>query len=132
MENFNGTIIEESLEDKSVLGDLKIISTKIEPTKERHQTPWVKQWTLHKVEIGIDKAEDIAEKISKALDSNHLHSWYADYKNEDIHYVIYRDKVFKIDRTKEGEYKEAEKYGLDLGMPSYQIDFVKNVKVWER
>jgi hypothetical protein len=127
MDNFIGTIIEESLEDKSVLNDVKIISTKIEPLNDRHQTSWVTQWTLHKVEVDVDKAEDIAGKISKALDSNHTHSWYADFKNETIHYYIFRDKVFKVDRTKIEEYQEAQDYGLRLGIPSFQVEFVKNV-----
>ncbi len=128
METFIGTIIEESLENKSVLNNVKIISTRISPVVEKHQTPWVKQWTLHKVEIAPDKAEALAEEVSKSLDSNHKHSWYADFKNENIHYVIYRDKVFKINRANREEYKEATKYGLALGIPDYQIDFEKNTK----
>ena len=128
MQTFKGTIIEESLEDKSVLDDVKIISTKVENVTERHKTPWIKQWALHKVEISPDKAQEIAEKISKSLDKNRIHSWYADFKNDDTHYVIYRDKVFKINRAKKEEYKEATQYGLALGIPPYQIDFEKNVK----
>ncbi|OGI95550.1 hypothetical protein A2917_03295 [Candidatus Nomurabacteria bacterium RIFCSPLOWO2_01_FULL_42_17] len=132
MDNLKGTIIEESLEDKSLLSDLKIVSTKVEDVTDKHKTPWIKQWTLHKVEIDVSQAQNVAERLSKALDSHHLHSWYADFKNENTHYVIYRDKVFKIDRTKKEEYDEATKYGLSLGIPSYQIDFEKNVKKWER
>jgi hypothetical protein len=132
MNKFIGTIIEESLENKSVLDNIKIISTKVEQVTERHKTPWIKQWTLHKVEIDSDQAENIAEQISKSLDRDHKHSWYADYKNEDTHYVIFRDKIFKIDRTKEEEYIEATKYGLALGIPDYQVDFEKNIKKWER
>jgi hypothetical protein len=129
MEIFFGTIIEESLEDRSVLGSVKIISTKVEPITDKHQTPWVKQWTLHKVEVEANEAENIAGQISKSLDKNHKHSWYADYKNENIHYIIFRDKVFKINRTKIEEYNEATKYGLALGIPDYQVDFAKNVKI---
>lgn len=66
--DFNGVIIEESLTDKSVLNDVKIVSTKVEPVTDEHKTPWVKQWTLHDVEIPADKAAEVAEKISKALD----------------------------------------------------------------
>jgi hypothetical protein len=132
MKMFFGTIIEESLEDKTVLGDIKIISTKFEPITDKHKTPWVKQWTLHSVEIEPSQTENIAERLNKSLDKNHLHNWYADYKNDDIHYVIYRDKVFKIDRTKIEEYNEATKYGISLGIPDYQVDFARNIKKWER
>ncbi len=54
MQNFTGVIIEESLTDKSVLDEVKIIKTKVEPVTEKHQTPQVKQWTLHTVEINFD------------------------------------------------------------------------------
>ena len=46
MKNFNGVIIEESLENKDVLRKVKILKTDIEPVTEGHKTPWVKQWTL--------------------------------------------------------------------------------------
>jgi hypothetical protein len=128
METFNGTIIEESLEDKSILDKLKIVSTKIEPITDRHQTPWVAQWTLHKVEIESNKAVSVAEELSKVIDHSHKSSWYADFKNEDTHYIIFRDKVFKIDRTNIEEYAEATKYGLTLGIPDYQLGFVKFLK----
>ena len=128
METFKGTIIEESLENKSVLSKVKIILTKVEQVTDRHKTPWIKQWTLHKVEIERGQAETIAEEISKSLDSDHTHSWYADFKNDNTHYVIYRDKVFKINRAKKEEYNEATKYGLALGIPDYQIEFEKNTK----
>ena len=128
METFRGTIIEESLEDKSVLSKVKILSTKVEQVTDRHKTSWIKQWTLHKVEIESNRAEALAEEISKSLDRDHKHSWYADFKNNDMHYVVYRDKVFKIDRTNREGYKEATEYGLALGIPDYQIDFEKNTK----
>jgi hypothetical protein len=64
MTNFNGVIIEESLEDKSVLQKVKIVKTKIEKVTEEHKTPWIKQWTLHTVEILENQADKIAEKLA--------------------------------------------------------------------
>ncbi len=131
MEKFIGTIIEESLENKSILDKVKITSTRVSEVTEKHQTPWIKQWTLHKVEIEPNEVDKVSEEFSKSLDSERLHSWYTDFKNEDTHYVIYRNKVFKIDRTSIDQYKEARQYGLDLGIPSYQIDFEQDVKKFE-
>ena len=127
---YKGVIIEESLEDKGVLKEIKIIGTTIEPVTEKHKTPWVKQWTMHAVEIPEDKAANIAEKISKSLDSKHY--WYADFKNEEIHFIIFRDKVFKISRTSKEQYDEATKYGISIGIPDYQVDFSPHIKKWER
>lgn len=120
--NFTGIIIEESLADKSILNDIKITSTRIKEVTEEHKTPWVSQWTMHHVEIPADRASEIAEKISKALDDEH--NWYADFKNDKKHFVIYRDKVFYItDRLDGAQYDQAFKYGISIGIPDYQLDF---------
>jgi hypothetical protein len=50
--NYTGIIIEESLMDKSILDEVNIVKTEIEPVTEGHKTPWVKhdlypkKWTL--------------------------------------------------------------------------------------
>lgn len=121
MDKFTGVIIEESLEKTDVLKDVTIIKTKAKPVTEKHKTPWVSQWRLHTVEIPNDRAGVVAEKLSKSLDSQH--SWYADFKNETTHYIIFRNKIFKIDRTSKVQYDEARRYGISLGLPEYQVDF---------
>jgi hypothetical protein len=65
--DYKGTIIEESLEDKSVLSEIKILRTKVEKVTDRHQTPWIKQWTLHAVEIPENQAKNVANKIKLGL-----------------------------------------------------------------
>lgn len=128
---FNGVIVEESLTDNSVLIGVNIISTKVEPVTEKHKTPQVKQWTLHTVEIPEEKAATAADKISKALDKEH--DWYADFKTDTEHYVIYADKVFHItDRADKKQYDEATAYGISIGIPDYQVDFSPHLKQWER
>jgi len=128
---FRGVIIEESLENKNFLKNIKIISTKIEQVVEKHKTPWLKQWTLHTVEVSEDKTESIALEISKSFESKH-HSWYVDFKNENIHFIIFPNKVFKIDRTSKEQYDKAKEYGISLGIPPHQVDFHPEVKEWKR
>ena len=130
METFNGTIIEEGLEDKAVLNKMKIISTKVEQVTEKHRTPWIKQWTLHTVEIQENKADQVAEKLSEDLDKEH--EWYADYKNDQYHFIIYRGKVFKVDLKNPVLYKDAKQYGISVGIPEYQVDFAPEDKLWDR
>lgn len=113
--NYKGVIIKESLENKDILKDVKISDTKVEEVVEEHKTPWIKQWTLHTVEIPENQASSVAEKISKALDSKH--NWYADFKNDTRYYIIFRDKVFYIDRKSREQYDEAKRYGISLGIP---------------
>ncbi|MBN2095757.1 MAG: hypothetical protein JW727_06945 [Candidatus Aenigmarchaeota archaeon] len=124
---FVGVIIEESLEDKEILQKVKIIKTVVEKVTAKHKTPWIKHWTLHTVEVPENRAEAVAKDLSKALDSRH--DWYADFKDEHTHYIIFKSKVFLIDRTRREQYEEATKYGISLGIPKYQVDFSPQVKL---
>jgi len=130
MNNFIGVIIEESLENKNVLQKVRIVKTKVEQATKKHKTPWIKKWTLHTFEIQENQAENVAEILSESLDS--VHSWYADFKNDKFHYIIFRNKVFKIDRSKPEQYSEVTKYGLTLGIPDYQLNFSSDIKEQER
>ena len=127
MDNFLGTIIEESLENKLILKDLKILKTEIEKVKKEHKTPYLKQWTLHTIEIPFNEIDKFVKKLSISLDSIHS-DWYADFKNNSYHYIIFRNKIFKIDRAKPEQYREVVKYGLSLGIPKYQLDFSPNIE----
>ena len=127
---FTGVIIEESLDNKEILKKVKIIKTKIEKVSKEHQTPWIKQWTLHTIEIPKEQAEMIAEELSKSLEKQH--QWYADFKNDKLHYIIFRNKVFRVNRSKAEQYNKVTKYGLTLGIPNYQLDFSPHIREWER
>lgn len=129
--NYKGIIIEESLENKDILKKVKILKTKVEKVTGEHQTPYLEQWTLHTVEITENQAEEITKEISKSLDSAHS-NWYADFKNDSYHYIIFSNKVFKIDRSRKEQYNKVTKYGVSLGIPDYQLDFSPDIKEWER
>lgn len=118
--SYKGVIIEESLENKDILKDVTILSTKVEEVTEEHRTPHLKQWTLHTVEIPEDRGEEVAEKLSKVLEISHGH-WYVDFKNDTHHYIIFRNKVFYVDRKSKEQYDEAERYGASLGIPEHQL-----------
>lgn len=120
--NYKGIIIEESLGDPSILSEVEILSTKVEPVRPEFKTPWVLQWTLHSVELPADRADRIVDEISKSIDVEHPR-WYADFKNDTHHYIVYLMKVFKVDLSDPTLYKEAKKYGRSIGIPEEQLDF---------
>jgi hypothetical protein len=70
----------------------------------------------------------VSNLMSKALDPKH--AWYIDYRNDDLHYVIFKDKVFKIDRSQSDQYKEVKRYGISQGIPDYQLDFSFHITEW--
>ncbi|OGE88403.1 MAG: hypothetical protein A3J07_01250 [Candidatus Doudnabacteria bacterium RIFCSPLOWO2_02_FULL_49_13] len=119
--NYIGTILEESLSDKSVLKEVKILKQKVEPVSEKSKTPWVTKWTHDYVEIAEGQADEIAHKLSQAIEFEHESSWYADYLNNQTHYIIFKNKVFKIDRGSKEQYDAAFDYGLSVGIPEYQL-----------
>ncbi len=125
--NYKGVIIEESLEDPNLLSLVKILRTKVEQVTDTHKTPWLKQWTLHTVEILEAEVDAVAKQMSHSLDMQHGGSWYADFKNATTHYIIFPGRVFRVDRNKSEEYDAAKQYGISLGIPEYQVDFSPEV-----
>lgn len=119
--NYIGVIIEESLENKDILKEIKILGKKVEKVTKKHKTPWLKQWTLCKVEINADKAAKVSTELSKCLESTH--NWYADFKNDRLHFIIFRNKIFRIDRDSKEQYEKAKNYGVSQGIPEYQVNF---------
>ena len=57
MNYFKGVIIEESLDNTSVLKDVYIISTKVQKVTKEHKTSHLQQWTLNTVEIPETNAD---------------------------------------------------------------------------
>lgn len=125
---YKGVIIEESLEDKSVLGSIKIINTKIERVTEEFKTPWLTHWTLHAVEIPEKDIEKVAVRMGTAIDKSHSNAWYVDLKNSVFHYIIFRTKLFKIERISKKQYERVVSYGMSLGIPKHQLDFSPTIK----
>lgn len=124
---YRGIIVEESLENPLVLNDVEIAKTDVEEVMPDHQTPWVKQWTMHEVEITDDQVEDFANRLSASLDPRRS-SWYADFKNDKWHYIVFRGKVFCVDRTKPEQYQTVKEYGMSLGIPEVQLDFSPQIR----
>ena len=122
--DYEGVIIEESLRDPSVLRRLTILSARVEAVTDWHQTPWLTQWTFLTVRVPEQDADEIAALIARSFDREHATSWYADYKNDTHHYVIYSDCGFYIARRSAVEYDEARAYGISRGLPEHQADFV--------
>ena len=122
--DYEGIIIEESLEDRSVLDSVQILDKRVEPISAHHRTPWLERWTLLTVRVPEAMVKDIASVISMSIDAVHPASWYADFKNETHHYVIYRERVFYIDRRSREQYAKAVDYGVSRGLPEHQADFL--------
>lgn len=118
--DYTGDIIEESLQNPHLIKSLPIISTRVEPITPEHRTPWLKQWTLHSVSVPSTQAAWLAEQLSHEIETTHQ-AWFIDFKNDTTHYIIFPNRVFKIDRSHPEQYLEAKRYGIALGIPDYQL-----------
>ena len=123
---FRGVIIEQSLQEKKlgILNKVKILGTKIKAVTPRSNTPWLKQWNDHTVEIqGIDQARKIAKELSVSFDTRNDNTWYADYNNGQTCFIIFPNKIFEIDGYNQSELDEAKAYGIKIGIAEHQLGF---------
>lgn len=105
---FKGTIIENSLNDSSILQSLKIEKT------------WQDgSWTLHNVLVD----EETALKIGSHLADGpwYIHFWKT---GDDNVLVVFKDKNFWIKYSDNSTWSEAVAYGKSIGIPEEQLDFL--------
>lgn len=119
--DFRGVIIEESLDDASVLKGLKIEKTEVEKVTKAFNTPWLKQWTLHYVVVSEKDAEKVATSLSKAISWEHRSAWFANLANDKLEYVVFRDRIFKANKGDKTVRKAIVDHGLSLGIPAHQL-----------
>lgn len=93
-----------SLRDRSVLSQVTILDTRVEPVTLQHRTPWIERRTIYRVAVPERRAAEVAKRLSET-------------RNEAIHYVIFLHKVFLISRNSEEQYAEVVDYGTKLGIP---------------
>lgn len=107
---YKGIIVENSLADKNILGEVKIIKT------------WQSSnWTLHDVLI----EENQITKLSDSLSDGpwYIHVWKP---GTDSVKVIYKNKIFDINHSDKSTWTEAVAYGKSIGILEEQLDFVIN------
>lgn len=102
-----GTIIENSLEDKSILSKVQIQGA-------RHSGDWV----LHDVLV----EESLISELSKSLADGpwYIHLW--EQGKDDIK-VIFKNKVFDIKFSDKSTWTDTVAYGKSIGIPDEQLDF---------
>jgi hypothetical protein len=107
---YKGTIIENSLSDKRILQEVKIIRT------------WQSsKWILHDVMV----EESQIPKLSSSLSDGpwYIHIWKPG-KGEVK--VIFKNKIFDIKHSDKSTWVDAVTYGKSIDIPEEQLDFVIN------
>jgi hypothetical protein len=109
---YTGTIVEESLEDNRILNNLNIIGFKISGDENPED-----RWHLYTVTI----FEEEIKYISRYIKSG---TWYMHFWKEKEVVAVFKDKVFVFDYDNKETWKEAIEYGLSIGIPLEQLDFI--------
>ncbi len=121
MAKYQGVIIEESLKDSHLLDNLTITGTKIEAVTPNHNTPHLKQWTVHSVEVDHNELDSVTKTISHNLQP----AWYVHFYDSDNLVVVFADKVFAFAKKDKKGRAEVEEYGISLGIPAHQMDLAE-------
>jgi hypothetical protein len=110
---YKGTIVEEGLEDRSVLGDFDITETTVTDDENPND-----RWHMHKVLADMEQIE----KLSKVILPTKFYSHFWDEEGNMI--VVFRDKIFSFHKDDLEGMREPVEYGLTVGIPEEQLDFL--------
>lgn len=119
--NYKGVIIEESLVDSSIINELKVLEVEVAKTTAKEATPWLDKWTLKTVEINENEIDFYTKKLSQLIDTKHIGNWYCDFRNNTSHYIVFSNKIFRLNRKSKQDYIDMQKYALSIGLPKHQL-----------
>ena|SRR3989344_6291141 len=116
---YNGTIIKESLENESVLENIKKSNMRVvkidNPAPDQPSV-----WTLYDFIVEDQNVDSIAKTFSDALKKG---TWYIDMNNGTKFYVVFSGRVFKREKNDTVENDTAKEYGRSLGIPEKQLSW---------
>ena len=102
-----GTIVENSLSDKSILDKIQIIKT------------WKDgSWILHDVNIEENDAIEMGKYLADG--PWYIHFWEP---GQDDILVVFKNKSFRIKYSDKTTWSDAIEYGISLNIPEKQLGF---------
>ncbi len=110
---WKGVIIEESLEDKSLLGMVKIVDTEVDKLEEENRI-----MTFYKIEVTDEFKDKFIQRAIKSVKEG----FYLHLVKDKVMYVIFKDKMFKFSKGYP-ELETARNYGKSVGIPEKQMPF---------
>lgn len=108
---YKGTIAAESLKDKEILNKIKVLS--IEETDDENVSD---RWHIYSALL-TDEDIDILEQQIKE-------HWYAHFWSDTKLIIIFANKKFICDVNNKISWQPAIDYGLSVGIPEEQLDFL--------
>jgi hypothetical protein len=119
---YTGLIFKEGLSDFRIINDKEIKISRIEEwdIDDGAADFQPKKWTAIHIEGNEKNIEKVAKKISVAL----LPQWYAKLSDKFTEFIIYHNNIFKFKKTRPKDIREAIAYGISIGIPEHQFDWL--------
>lgn len=108
---YKGTIVAESLKDREILNNIKVLNI-----KETDDENVADRWHIYSVLV-TDAEIDILEQQIKEL-------WYAHFWNDTKLIIIFTNKKFVCDVNDKTTWQPAIVFGISIGVPKEQLDFL--------
>lgn len=110
---WQGVVLEESLEDKSMLGRAKIIGTNVSKLEKENRI-----MTFHNVEVPDSTKNEYIEKAKTIIKQG----FYTHLCKNGKMTVVFKDKVFNFGES-DPELIKAREYGKSIGIIPEQMPF---------
>jgi len=113
---WRGVIIEESLENKSLLKLAKIIETNKSTLENEAEAGTL---TFHKIEVDDAKKQEFLNNARASIKDK----FYLHICKDGVMIVVYRNKIFEFSKSETDKINEARNYGEARGILREQMDF---------
>lgn len=111
---WQGVVLEESLDNKSLLGLAKIVGTDIDKLEEEDRV-----MTFHKIEVSDSKRDQFIEEAKRSIKPG----FYIHLCKEGRMYVVFKDRIFKFRKGQQDLLEKAREYGKSAGIIPEQMPF---------
>jgi hypothetical protein len=111
---WRGVIIEESLNDKSLLEYVDVVSTKSALLEKEE---FKGMFHFHNVQVPDDRIEEVVERAKAAIKDR----WYIHLCKGDEMIAIYKGKDFRYTRGNADQLAKLREYGLAIGINEAQL-----------
>jgi hypothetical protein len=128
-EKWRGCIVEESLEDRSLLDLVKIEKTKVSEDKDPATNGGFPVWHIHEVSFPRADLQKLVESLKKALKKA---GWWCDLSGKEDICIVFRGKVFELKRNDRKAKSEVNKYARSVSVPEDQLPFSKDELISEK
>ncbi len=108
---YRWTVVEESLLDNRLLNDLDILSMRISEDEDIED-----RWHIYDVYISYEDIMTLSKMIKTW--------WYMHFWMDNKVLAVFKWKVFEFEHDNKDTWHDAISYGLSIGIPEHQLDFV--------